>query len=246
MSGSHLIDDGYNLTRAVPAKCGLFPELIVIYRPAFAKERNAFNSRMNSHDPAVIDSAEMDLLERHIISVNEQPLGDRNKLERLRPAIRDALIDLIMSHSSDEQRDSAINLAFGIRLQLLHPEIASRSCTDCQQWLYFDKGPGQFGERVERPAGVPIPRGPHIKTPCCWCSKIPAGKEPCPENAVELTPKNFEAWAHYRECKAVGDFPTDAIVRFNASIIADAEAQADRVRQSKYGLSLLQNIMAIR
>jgi hypothetical protein len=240
------IDDGYNITRTVPAQTGLFPEFEVTYRPAFAKERYAFQRMMNSTDAAVIDLAEFDLIVNHVLSVNGQPLGDKETVARLRPSIRDALVDLIMSYSSNEQRENAVNLAFGIRLQLIHPEIAARSCEDCQKWLYYDKGPNQFGERVERPAGVPVPRGPHIRPPCCWCSKIPAGSEPCPENAVELSPENFEAWAHYRECKAVGDFPTDAIVRFNASIIADAEAQAERVRESKSGLSLLQNILAVR
>jgi hypothetical protein len=240
------IDDGYSISRTVPAKCGLLPELDVTYRPALAKERYAYQRKMKSTDAATIETAEIDLIVQHVIYVNGQPLGDRETISRLRPAVRDALVDLIMSYSSTEQMDNAVNLGFGIRLQLIHPEIAARSCEDCQKWLYYDQGPGKFGERVERPAGVPVPRGPHIKTPCCWCAKLPAGKEPCPENAVELTAENFEAWAHYRECKAVGDFPQDAIVRFNASIIAEAEAHAERIRQSKSGLSVLQNILAVR
>jgi hypothetical protein len=72
-----------------------------------------------------------------------------------------------------------------------------------------------------------------------WCPKIPAGARPAPENAIELSLQNLQAWTHYRECKAVGSFPHDAIVRMNAGIVAEAEAAAERMRQARSGLGLL-------
>ncbi len=127
--------------------------------------------------------------------------------------------------------------AHGVRLILLHPDIAARSCEDCVRYLYYDRGPNDFGERVER-GGIPIPRG-KSPTPCMWCPKIPAGARPAPENAIELSLQNLQAWTHYRECKAVGSFPHDAIVRMNAGIVAEAEAAAERMRQARSGLGLL-------
>ena len=128
---------------------------------------------------------------------------------------------------------------------MLHPAIAGRSCEDCQKYLYYDKGPCDFGDRVER-GGIPISRGKHVKTPCEWCPKIPPAEAPKPENAIELSVENNQAWAHYRECKAVGDFPKDGIVRQNAGIIADAENAADRVLQARSGLGAISKLMALK
>lgn len=126
-----------------------------------------------------------------------------------------------------------------MRLVLLHPEVAARSCRDCQSYLYLDKGPGQFGAEPLTRGGRPVKRQPGQKTPCFWCPKIPPGDGPRPENAAELTPENLAALRHHRECAAVGSFPDDAVVRRNAALIADADRAADAVRQSRGGMALL-------
>ena len=77
------------------------------------------------------------------------------------------------------------------------------------------------GEKVPRIAGQP--------TPCRFCPKIPKGQEPKPENAVELTMRNWQAYQHYLECKAVGAFPDDPIVRRNAMLIRQVEDSARRM-----------------
>jgi hypothetical protein len=41
-----------------------------------------------------------------------------------------------------------------------------------------------------------------------------------PQFAVELSPRNRRAWQHYEQCRAVGQFPDDPIVRRNAAICA--------------------------
>lgn len=67
--------------------------------------------------------------------------------------------------------------------------------------------------------------------PCKTCPKIPKGDEPFPHNAQELSDKNWKAYQHWRECRAVGNFPDDAIVRRNAAII---QAIHDEHREHTY------------
>lgn len=122
-----------------------------------------------------------------------------------------------------------------MRLILLHAGIASRSCADCQKYLYYDRGSEDFGARVER-GGLPVLRPKGVKTPCEWCPKIPPGEAPIPANAVELSDKNLLALIHYRECRATGDFPDDPIVRRNAALIRGAEDVAERVHQTRAGM----------
>lgn len=129
----------------------------------------------------------------------------------------------------------------GVRLVLLHPEIAARSCSDCQKYLYYDRGHSEFGARVER-GGKPCLRPKGLKPPCGWCPKIPSGEEPKPENAQELTEKNLLALLHYRECRAVGEYPDDAIVKRNAAIIRAAEDLAEKVQQARSGLAAVAGI----
>ena len=120
-----------------------------------------------------------------------------------------------------------------MRLALLHPLVATRSCGDCKKWVYEDSGELKMrnDEPMERPAGTP--------TPCGSCPKIPKGRFPKPENAQELSEKNWRAFGHYRECKAVGRFPDDPIVRVNAGIIRMVE---DQVQDTK--LARLPEVMA--
>ena len=70
--------------------------------------------------------------------------------------------------------------------------------------------------------GLPVVRtGP---TPCGTCPKIPSF-EPVKARAyaVELSPQNAQAYQHYLECKAVGEFPPDPIVRRCAGFIRQVE-----------------------
>lgn len=50
-------------------------------------------------------------------------------------------------------------------------------------------------------------------------------------SAVRLSDKNRQAYWHYRQCKAIGQFPADdAIVRRNAAIIASVLKSIDDLR----------------
>lgn len=125
-----------------------------------------------------------------------------------------------------------------MRLILLRPEVAARSCADCQQYLFHDHGPDKFGDVVTR-GGRPQPRPKGVPTPCAACPKIAPGDPPRPESAQDLSEASAQAYQHYLECKAVGAFPADPIVRRNAAVIKAAEDHAGRVHQTRTGLMVL-------
>lgn len=60
-------------------------------------------------------------------------------------------------------------------------------------------------------------------TPCHECPKIPAGEPKERRHAIELSDRNKAAWQHWRECRAVGVFPDDPIVRRNAAILQSVQ-----------------------
>ena len=70
-----------------------------------------------------------------------------------------------------------------------------------------------------------------------------------PEHNLNHTPQNWEAYEHYRQCRATGDWPkgedgqVDPIVRRNAAIIQEAEEAWQREEWTKFRISILQ-IMA--
>lgn len=100
-------------------------------------------------------------------------------------------------------------------LLMKFPQVANRDCNHCQEYQYDEETgkPRQVNgteELMKRPVGG-FP-------PCRTRRGCPKGT---PENQLEITPQNFQAYQHYRECKAVGRFPDDGTVRANAVIIQD-------------------------
>ncbi|WP_417386929.1 hypothetical protein [Gimesia sp.] len=108
---------------------------------------------------------------------------------------------------------------------LFHPEVAFRDCDHCQDYLY-DETTGKVkmfhGEPVERLPSVPAP---------CRCKGCPKGT---PERQKVLSPKNYRTYQHWKECKAVGQFPDDAIVRNHAAIIQELHDLAEEIRRNKF------------
>lgn len=122
-----------------------------------------------------------------------------------------------------------------MRLLLLHPDVAARSCGDCSKWLYADK-PGEFAPEPVKRGGRPADRPPNVKPPCSWCPKQPADvadRDRTPATAVELDARGWRAYGHYLECKAVGAFPDDDVVRRHAALIRQAEEVAADVRRTR-------------
>ncbi len=110
---------------------------------------------------------------------------------------------------------------------LINPEIADRSCDDCERFLYTKDGLETFAN------GTPKPRPKNVPTPCASCPKIPVhvlnGRrvKVSRADAIELNEVNREAWEHYQRCRATGRFPDDPIVARDASVIRKVERVAD-------------------
>jgi len=102
-------------------------------------------------------------------------------------------------------------------LILAHPEVAGRDCGDCQKFVYDEK----TGQRSVR-GGLPILRPKSTKPPCGY------GPDRCakgnPTAGRDLSLHNWQAWQHYLECRATGNFPDDRIVARNARIISSVES----------------------
>lgn len=108
-----------------------------------------------------------------------------------------------------------------MRLLILAPHVATRDCGDCLRHVYDEK----TGKRVMR-RDKPVPRIPQAPAPCRTPAGCPKGAPVGEPGCKELSPKNWLAYRHYQECRAVGDFPRDATVRRNASLIRMAEESA--------------------
>jgi hypothetical protein len=110
---------------------------------------------------------------------------------------------------------------------LLNPEVAAIDCEHCKLFAYDLKTgkPYLNGNQF-------IPRSG--KPPCATddkaCLKVKPG-------ASDLTPTNRHVLKHYLECRAVGQFPDDAIVRQNAAVLDGLYREADsyRTRQALDG-----------
>lgn len=66
--------------------------------------------------------------------------------------------------------------------------------------------------------------------PCETCPKVPkTAPVKSPYAAEELDERGWAAYRHYRECKAVGQFPDDDVVRVVAGVISEAHREAERM-----------------
>lgn len=94
----------------------------------------------------------------------------------------------------------------------------------------------ETGELVRDRNGQAVPRPPSSKPPCMGAINAPVEvrERVCakisPESGIDLSPRNVEAYAHYKECRAVGQFENDPIVRQNAAIIQQLEESHHRIR----------------
>ena len=119
-----------------------------------------------------------------------------------------------------------------MELILLHPEVAFRDCETCKRFLFNEES----GE-IETFMGQPQERPKGTFPPCHYGPKeCPKGS---PEAGVELTQQNLQAYQHYQECKAVGEFPSDGMVKENAATIRAIESRFERLERQKDLLMLL-------
>ncbi len=109
LDDSLFIEDGYSASRTIPGVAGLHPELRVTYRPALGRERLNYRAKLNGGDPATIDSYEIDALIRHKVCVNGVGLTEKEKVAKLRPAIRAHLLDLVFGYLPEDESADAKN-----------------------------------------------------------------------------------------------------------------------------------------
>ena len=109
----------------------------------------------------------------------------------------------------------------------------------------FDDKAGDMARNPSERGGKVLERlpGPLFAPKFHICPKIPKGVFPKPENAVELSEKNWLAYRHFMECRSIGTFGeagSDAIVRRNAFLI-------DKVRdECKEVQGLRSSVIALR
>lgn len=128
----------------------------------------------------------------------------------------------------------------GVLLVLQHPEIAAIDCGHCQEYFYdFDPKSKQFGKPRRKHNGTDDlrKRDWSCPAPCRTPLGCPNGT---PEQPKRLTATNEQAYRHYLECRAVGQFPDDPIVRRNAAIIRDAEDAVNQMEEREFRRVLVQ------
>lgn len=64
-----------------------------------------------------------------------------------------------------------------------------------------------------------------------------------PEQSKALNESNQRCYEHYRECNAVGKFPSDPIVTRNAAVIAEVIDQAEKDERKAFEMQLIQLAM---
>lgn len=121
-----------------------------------------------------------------------------------------------------------------MRLVLFHPGAARIDCDDCKQFV-FDLDTGEKETYRSGPTRelLPMARSPETPTPC---QKCPKGS---PEKAkeVELSAKNWAAFAHYLQAKSVGLSEMerdDPIVRRNFAIVDGIVKEHERREQGHH------------
>lgn len=120
----------------------------------------------------------------------------------------------------------------------MHPEVAYRPCEMCLKYMYDHK----TGKLLLDADGNPRLRPTASKAPCQYVLDRPTEiqERACgkisPTGGIELNEQNQRAYDHYRECRAVGHFPNDPIVRQNARYIRDLEDahQASQMQMAMY------------
>jgi len=233
-----VILDGYNRRAVISVGSA---DVRMIYRPllaANAGDRKRWRWEISWLDEETSQRAIDEFHNKQIVSWGLDgvyPNGMRFIRERHPGAyghVLNLLYGTVVDASGDVWREVegpwAKNLREGVILDLTAPEIARRSCADCQKFWYLSSGEVQIrnstGEKELRP---------EFALPSCRTEfGCPKGT---PENQRSLNTANGWAWRHFKLCDASGVFPCDAIVQSNARIIRSAikEVEARQKQRAK-------------
>lgn len=101
---------------------------------------------------------------------------------------------------------------------VFYPSFALRDCQHCLKWQY-DENTGRVGRN-------PTTRKAMLRYSKPLCQTDWGCVKGTPENPIGFSKQNQQAFEHYLECKEVGIFPDDGVVRRNARVISKALAEA--------------------
>lgn len=211
--------------------------LNVWYRPAIKRERDGFCNLIAELGQ---ESAEREIYRfvgRHIVASDitfEQPVDVAYAMRMLdgRSAEAFSLLWQATNGSVEDssgtiwqqvERDWQQNLYDGVLLERTNPKLAKRSCVDCKRFWFRESD----GEIIRsNSTGEPM-----LREGMTMCETEAGCLKGTPEKQKSLSKQNRWAYLHYQECKAIGSFPDDAIVRSNAMVIERAIAQSVRVHK---------------
>lgn len=102
---SIFIGDGYDLTKSISGRTGVYPKLEIKYRPALDRKVMEYWSQVDTskghdapNDPARLDAWLTDLIASNVASINGESL-DKAKAAKLLPEIRTILRMLVLSQA---------------------------------------------------------------------------------------------------------------------------------------------------
>ena len=222
-----MICDGY--TRSITIRC-CRDNYKFCYRPTTLDERTMFYQHMSGMAERFTRPAIHRWITDHLVmtdlraSVGNSILTAVRTLDVKFNKQFDILWQAINGMIADDSGEKWIdiehlwrkNLYDGIILAAKHPKIASRSCGDCIKYWYNEKT-GQ--PTMEGPADN---RRPMLRDGVPMCRTQTGCPKGTPEQSKELSANNKWALRHHQQCKAVGQFPDDPIVRESAEIIERA------------------------
>jgi hypothetical protein len=114
-------------------------------------------------------------------------------------------------------------------LVLEHGDVAHRDCGVCQEFIFDESGRMKIDERNGQPVKRPRGNMALCRYPGCKCPKG------TPEAKRSFTEQNEQAYAHYCECRATGQWPDppDDVVTHHAGLIRRIEDQFERNGREK-------------
>lgn len=114
-------------------------------------------------------------------------------------------------------------------LLLRHPALCALSCQTCQTYLIED----DYTVQRRKGDNAPLKRPAGTFPPCRYSDRGMSCPKGTPEKLRTLSERNELAYSFHKECRAIGQFPDDAIVRRNAGIIEEAERFITEARQGR-------------
>ena len=202
----HAVGDGYEFFADHPEY-----NFTICYRPIIATERRELGRMAAAFG---YERTNKDAIDRHLVKTTT---GD------VPPQLELWVLGTMRLDRKDEQ-EQVNRLAHGVQLIHRYPAIGDRDCGQCVLYQFNEMD----GKMVRDKHGQPLSRDSqpeHMQgPPCDWPGQTcPKGHYTEPKGFDELAKR---AYVFHLECKAVGSWPDDPIVRRNARIIEQAIAEA--------------------